>query len=132
MIVASRFALSTFAPAGAAIPPVRTTLLFAGNLLALGWWFGALSLVTSAFARRRSVAFGVPGLAAIALYLLHLYAEISTRAAAMRPLIPFHYFNAPAILRASDATWTRDVAILSVTAAIMVIAAYRVYEERDL
>lgn len=132
MTVSARAALAAYAPAGASLPPARTTVLLAANLLATGWWFAALSLLTSTLVRRRSVAIGIGGMAAAGLYLLNLFAEISSRATAFRPLSPFHYFNGPAILRGTAATWPRDIAVLVVTAVLMVIVAYRVYQERDL
>ena len=132
MVFSARMALVAYAPPGAALPPPRTTLLLAANLLALGWWFAALSLLTSTLVRRRSVAIGIGGTAAVGLYLLNLFAEISSRAAALRPLSPYHYFNAPAILRGAGMTWPRDIGVLVGTTAVMLIAAYRVYRERDL
>ena len=131
MALAARVSMTALAQPGTAIPAFRTTTALAGNLLVLGWWFGALSLLGSAFARRRSVAAGVAGLAAVGLYLLNLYAEMSPRATAVRPLLPFHYFNASAILRGAS-TWPRDVAILLIAAAVMAAVSYRVYEQRDL
>jgi hypothetical protein len=132
MALAARVSMTAFAQPGAGTPALRTTISLAINLLVLGWWFGALSLLAAAFARRRSVAAGGAGLAAVGLYLLHLYAEMSTRAAAIRPLLPFHYFNASAILRDAASTWPRDVAILLLTAAVMAAVSYGVYERRDL
>ena len=132
MAVSARLALVAYAPSGAALPPPRTTALLAANLVALGWWFAALSLLAATLVRRRSLAIGIGGMAAVGLYLLNLFAEISSRAAALRPLSPYHYFNAPAILRGAGMTWPRDIAVLLATAAVMLIVAYRVYEERDL
>ena len=131
MALAARVSTAAFAPPGGAALPLGTTLSLAGNLFALGCWFAALSLLVSAIARRRSVAAGVAGLAAVGLYMLHVYAEMSTRAASIRPLLPYHYYNASAILRGAAST-PRDVTILLVTAAVMVGVAYRLYEERDL
>jgi len=131
MLASMRLGLGLFAPAGAAVPPIRTTALFAANLAALGWWFAAAALLVATLVRRRSAALGVSGIGAIALYLLHLVSEMWSRAAPLRGLSPYHYYNAPALLR-GVADWPRDIAVLLVTAAIMVIAALRVYDERDL
>ena len=132
MAVAARAAMHAFAPAHASVFPLRTTVLLAANLAALGAWFGALSLLVSTAARRRSVALGIAGTIAVAAYLLNLFVEVSTRWASLRPLLPYHYFNSSAILRGAAGTFARDVTVLLATAAIMTIAAYRVYEERDL
>lgn len=132
MAVAARAAMHAFAPAHASFLPLRTTVRLAANLAALGAWFGALALLASTMARRRSVVLGIAGMIAVTAYLLNLFAEISTRWASLRPLFPYHYFNSSAILRDDSGAFAYDVTVLLGTAALMTIAAYRVYEERDL
>ena len=131
MAISTRLALHAFAPVSAAWPPVRTTSLLALNLAALAWWFGGLSLLSAALARRRSAALGLAGLAAVFLYLLDLVAQLWDRARRLEVLSPFYYFKAPQIL-ASGSAWERDVATLLLTSAFLYAAAYVVFARRDL
>jgi hypothetical protein len=132
MTLSIRVALHLLAPDGVLWPRLRTILLLGGNLTAVAWWFGALSLLVSAFVRRRSIAMGVAGLAAVSLYLFNVAAEISSSWQRWRPLTPFHYYNAPALLRGSSGEWARDVSLLLGTAAVLCLVAWRGYVHRDL
>jgi beta-exotoxin I transport system permease protein len=132
MVLASRVALEVFAPPGAIRPSAAVTGMLAMNLTVVAVWFAAVSLLAASVARRRSVVLGGVGLAAVALYLLHLTCELWSKAAPLRFFTPYHYYNSPAILRHATGTFLRDVAILMSTAALAVTAAWRLYIRRDL
>lgn len=131
-VVASRAALLVFAPAGIAWPALSTMLRLALNLSAIGWWFAAASLLTATLSRRRSVPVGAIGLAAVAFYLLHIVTQLWSKAAPLRVLTPYYYYNAPAILQQSQATFARDLLILLGTAVAFTVASWRVYARRDV
>lgn len=132
MLGAMSLALYAFAPEGVPWPRFRTTVLLAVNLMSVSWWFGGLSLLVSAFVRRRSAAIGAAGLAAFALYLFNLAAEISPSWQRLRPLTPFHYYDAPALIRGAYGQWPADVTVLLGTSALLILAAWRAYLSRDL
>lgn len=132
MVVSMRLSLHALAPAGVVWPRLRTIALLASNLMAVAWWFGALSLLVSAVVRRRSIAIGVAGLLAVSLYLFHVMAEMSASLQRYRPFTPFHYFNSALLVRGSAQEWSRDVALLVATAALLGVAAWRAYTRRDL
>jgi ABC-type transport system involved in multi-copper enzyme maturation permease subunit len=132
MVVSTRLALRAFTPAGVPVPPLRTNLLLAINLMAVSWWFGSLSLLVASRARRRSAALGIAGLMAVFLYLLNLVTEIWAKARSFRFVTPFHYYNAPALIRGSNDAWPVDVAILLGATAVFCVAAWQGYTRRDL
>lgn len=132
MVGAMRLSLHGLAPAGVLWPPLRTQALLALNLMAVAWWFAALSLLVASFVRRRSIAIGGTGLVAVTLYLFHLVAEMSASLHRYRPFTPFHYFNSLLLVRGSSQEWPTDVALLLGTAAVLCLAAWRAYATRDL
>jgi hypothetical protein len=132
MVVSMRLALHALAPPGVTWPRPRTQLLLASNLMALAWWFAGLSLLASGFVRRRSVAIGAAGLSAVALYLFEIASGMSKSLQPYRRFNPFHYYDAPSLIRGSDQDWARHVALLAGSAALLCIAAWRAYERRDL
>jgi beta-exotoxin I transport system permease protein len=133
MVMCGRAALYLFAPPGTAWPPLRTAAAMAGNLMLVVWWFGGLAALTATLARRRSTALGIAGVTTVSLYLLHLVAEMWSRARLLRFITPYHYYNAPYLLAGRVNGWLlRDLAILFVATVLMWAAAYRAYERRDL
>lgn len=128
----ARLALHAFTPTGVPVPPLRTSVLLAVNLTAVSWWFGSFSLLVASVARRRSAVLGAAGLMAVFLYLLNLVAEIWSKARGFRFLTPFHYYNAPTLIRGSNQQWPADIALLLGTAAVLCVAAWQVYLRRDL
>lgn len=133
MVSCGRLALYGFAPRGTPWPPLRMVLTMGLNLMVVAWCFGGAAVLTATLVRRRSTALGIAGLAVVALYLLHLLAEMWSRARGLRFLTPYHYYNAPYILAGHMDRWVaRDFAILIGTAALLWGIAYRVYAQRDL
>jgi ABC-2 type transport system permease protein len=132
MLASTRIAAQLFAPAGTSLPRLRTSVMVTANLLAVTWWFGALSLLVAAIVRRRSQALGIAGLSAVFLYLFNFLAEVWPQARAFRFFTPFHYYNAPGLLMGSEREWPAHMTLLLVTTAILCVAAWRMYEKRDL
>lgn len=132
MVLSMRLALHVAAPSGAAWPRLRTNALLASNLMAVAWWFAGLSLLVSGVVRRRSVAIGVTGMTAVALYLFHLMAEVSVTLQPYRAFTPFHYYDAVSLIRGAGQDWLRHVALLVATAALLSLGAWRAYARRDL
>ncbi len=132
MLGAMRLSLHGLAPANASWPPLTTQALLALNLMAVVWWFGGLGLLVAAVVRRRSIAIGATGLLAVTLYLFNLVAEISPSMRPYRPFAPFHYFNYTLLMSGSHQAWPRDTGLLLASAAVLCIAAWRVYARRDL
>ncbi len=123
--------LAMLAPAGSAWPRFPRVLDLAAHLVALSWVFASAGLLASALARRRGTAFGGVAVIVVGLDLMNFIADAWTKAAPLRPYMPFHYF--PGFEVASGTAHTlRDIVVLVATAAVLTAAAYWRFEKRDL
>lgn len=124
-------ALTTLAPPEATWPGLRTVLLLAGHLAAVGWCFGTIALATGAFARRRGTGQAAIAIAAVALYLLDLLGESWDILRPVAPISPFHYFHGTEIL-ANTANLLLDFTVLGTAGLIAVALAFWQFHRRDL
>jgi ABC-2 type transport system permease protein len=119
------------APAGVPGPAGKTVLSLAAHLLALTWCFGGLTLAIAARLDRRSTVLGVLTLAVIALFLLKVIVEFSTRFDRLRWLTPFDYFQGTQIvLGTAPVAW--NLTVLGATGAAGAALAYWRWHRRDL
>jgi ABC-type transport system involved in multi-copper enzyme maturation permease subunit len=132
MVAASTVAVGALLPDGARPPRVSVLLELSANLVAVSWTFGAMALALASTVRRRAAAAGTAAVAAIALYLLDFLAGVSPRLSAAGPFSPFHYFEALPILSGTAQNWTRDMAVLLGSSAILAALAFATYARRDL
>lgn len=132
MVVAMRLSLHGLAPAGVQWPPPGTQALLALNLMAVAWWFAGFALLVAAIVRRRSIVIGAAGLFAVSLYFFHLLAQMSPSLQRYRAFTPFYYFKSPQLISGSSQEWRSDVILLTASAAVLTIGAWRAYARRDL
>jgi ABC-2 type transport system permease protein len=132
MALANWLAILAWRPPDARAPSSATLLQLVGNLLAVGWTFGALSLLAATLARRRAVAAGTAGVIALGLYLLNFLAGISPSLQPYGSWSPFHYYEAMSIVMGASANWLRDVAILLTATTVLSAASFVAYSRRDL
>jgi ABC-2 type transport system permease protein len=96
----------------------------------LGLVFGALALLLGALTGRRGLAIGVSTAAAVAAYLLDLYASISEAVEPFRGLSPFHYYDAAQPLR--NGADPVHVAFLMVVTVFLGAFSLLAFERRDV
>lgn len=131
MILGTWTGLAWLAPEGAAGPPPRLLRLLVLNLGALVLCWGALALLAAALSRRRAIAGGLSGLAALAAYLLDYVARVWKPAGWAALFSPFHYYN-PFDLVIGNEIPRHHLWVLAGTATAACALAYAVYQRRDL
>ena len=131
MLTSTWTAVALFSPASARGPSAVTLLMLAVHLVAVAWWFGALSLALAGMARRRVAAFVPAAIAAAALYFVNVLAASWRPARAAAVLSPFSYYQGTEIV-AGLSNPTRDLFLLGSSAIIMVGLSYWRFRVRDL
>jgi hypothetical protein len=131
MLLTTWAAVAFAAPPQARGPSPATLLLLAAHLVAVAWWFGALSLALAGAARRRAAAFVPAAIAAVGLYFVNLLAASWQPARAADVLSPFHYYQGAEIV-AGLSNPARNLFLLTLTAAILVSLSYWRFRTRDL
>lgn len=119
------------APPGAAWPAPRVVPLLAVHLFALAWCFGGLTLGVAASLPRRAPVIGSMTVAILALYLLDVLVESSTRFSSLWWTTPFHYSHGMPILTGTAHT-ARNLIVLLGLGSIGVTAAYWKFNHRDV
>jgi len=87
-----------FAPAGVEWPSLGKTLMLMAHLGAISWGFGCIALAAGAAMSRRASALGLVSLAAVALFLVDVLVEMSSRFKSLWWTTPFHYYHGAALL----------------------------------
>ena len=131
LIAANRLAVAWIVPPGSAAPSTGALLRIGVNLLAVLWCFSAAALAVAAHARRRAVAAGTVGLAAVVLYLFQYAAAAWTPARPYARISPFHYYQAMPTLMGLHDPGADVLVLLAATAALLGVAYLR-YAHRDL
>jgi ABC-2 type transport system permease protein len=123
--------LTWLAPAGAVWPTTRVVAELMANLVAVIWCFGGAGLAAAAWARRRAAAYGVVGVASVALYLADFVGDAWSRASWAAVISPFHRFHGAQIITGTSHTMT-NMAVLVALGGIAVAAAYWKFQRRDV
>lgn len=85
----------------------------------------------AAFARRRAVASGASGVAALAAYLLDYLGRVWDPARAVSGLSPFHYFEPMSLISGAGLSG-RNVVVLLAAGLVGTAASFIVFARRDL
>ncbi len=131
MLAGTWLGLALFAPRTAAWPAPSVILALALNLGALIFCWGSLALVIASGGRRRSVAGGVTGLGALALYLVDYLARIWRPGQRFAWLSPFHYYESWTLLSGQPLRLT-DIAVLLGIGVAAIALAYAIFARRDV
>ncbi len=131
MLAGTWLGLALFAPRTTAWPPPSLILSLAVNLAALMFCWGSLALAVAAGGRRRSVAGGICGLAALALYLLDYLARVWPPGQRVAWLSPFRYYESWTLLTGQSLPPLHIVVLLG-TAVAAIALAYWIFGRRDV
>ena len=131
LALANVSSVALLAPPGVSGPPGRTVLNLMAHLFALTWCFGGLTLAVAARLDRRNSVLGVSTLAVVALFLLKVLVEFTTRFDWLRWLTPFDYFQGTQVLLGrAPVAW--DLTVLGAIAVASTAFAYWQFHRRDL
>lgn len=123
--------VALMAPAHVPGPAGTTVLSLMAHLFALTWCFGGLTLAAAARLGRRSSVLGALTVAVIALFLLEVLVEFSTRFEWLRWLTPFDYFQGTQVLLGTEPiVW--NLTVLGTVGVAATIVAYWQFQRRDL
>ncbi len=131
MLTGTWLGLVLFAPRKTAWPSPALILSLAGNLAALIFCWGSLALAVASGGRRRSVAGGITGVAALALYLLDYLSRIWPPGQRVAWLSPFRYYESWTLLTGQPLP-PQHIAVLLGTAAAAIVLAYVIFSRRDV
>ncbi len=131
MLAGTWLGLALFAPRTTAWPPPSLILSLAGNLAALILCWGSVALAVAAAGRRRAVAGGITGLAALALYLLDYLSRVWPPGQRVAWLSPFRYYESWTLLTGQPLP-PLHIAVLLGTALAAVAIAYWIFSTRDV
>jgi ABC-2 type transport system permease protein len=131
MLVSTLTTVALVAPPSVRSPSVVTLLTLAAHLVAVAWCFGGLSLALASVTRRRGAAFAPAAIAAVALYFVNVLAASWPPARAADVLSPFHYYRGTEIV-AGLTDPARDLFLLSLATAALIVMSYWRFRERDL
>jgi len=131
MMLGTWFGLNQFAPSGAAWPTPHLILMLATNLTVLILCWNAIAMAVGAAARRRSVAGGLVGLVALAMFLLDYVARAWAPAERVAWLSPFRYYS-PFDLVMGESLPVKNLVVLAAIALAGYALAYVVFSRRDI
>ena len=101
------------------------------NLAMVSWCWGGIALAIAAAAKRRAVASGLSGLAALAAYLLDYLGRVWDPARGLSTLSPFHYFEPTSVITGGRLSGT-NVATLVAIGLVGAVASAIIFSRRDL
>jgi ABC-2 type transport system permease protein len=131
MMTATWTTTALVAPRSAQWPSLPSILTLSAHLVLVASCFGALSLMLSTGARRRTSGFAPAAMAAVALYLVNVLAASWTPARVLDTVSPFHYYQGTRILVGLTDP-ARDLLTLGAAASALVAVAYWRFGRRDL
>ena len=131
MMLGTWLGLNQFAPKGVIWPTPQLILSLAINLaLLMGCW-NAIALAIGSAARRRSVAGGLVGISALAMFLLDYVARAWAPAERVAWLSPFRYYS-PLELVMGEALSRKNLLVLAGIALAGYAMAYVLFSRRDI
>jgi ABC-2 type transport system permease protein len=123
--------LACCTPVGTPRPSPAIVRSLAFNLALIAWCWAGIALAIAAAARRRAVASGLSGLAALAAYLLDYLGRVWDPAREASRLSPFHYFEPMSLISGAPLSG-RNVATLVAIGLVGAIASAVIFSRRDL
>ena len=123
--------LSTHAPATAEQPSTSKITGMALNLALLALAWSSIALAVACASRRRGVAAGIAGIAALVLFLLEYVSDLWDPAKPFGRLSPFHYYDPLAMVTGGSLPMS-DVAVLATDTLGACVAAYVLFLRRDI
>ena len=117
----------------ATVPRPSSALLrsLALTLGAIVWCWGGLALAAAAAVRRRAVAAGLAGVAALAMYLLDYLGRVWEPLSRVSPASPFHYFEPMTLITGAPLN-VAHLAILMAVGSAGAVASHIIFARRDL
>lgn len=131
MLIGTWAGLTWLADTGVRWPSSTLILSLAVNLAVLMLSWNAIAMAIGAAARRRSVAGGLAGVLALAMYLLDYVARAWEPAERVAWLSPFRYYS-PFEMLMGDGLPGRNLAILGCIAVLGFALAYVLFSRRDI
>ena len=131
MMLGTWVGLTWSAPEGVSWPSSHLILSLVINLAALMLCWNAVALAIGSASRRRSVAGGVAGLVALAMFLLDYVARAWEPAERVAWLSPFRYYS-PFELVIGDPLSAKNLAVLAGIALSGYALAYFLFSRRDI
>jgi len=123
--------LACCTPSNAPRPSPAIVRSLALNLAGVAWCWGGIALAIAVSARRRAVAGGWSGLAALAAYLVDYLGRVWDPARGVSRLSPFHYFEPMSVITGGRLSGT-NVATLLAIGLVGAIASAVIFSRRDL
>jgi ABC-2 type transport system permease protein len=123
--------LACCTPSNAPRPSASIVRSLALNLAMVAWCWGGIALAIAASARRRAVASGWSGLAALAAYLVDYLGRVWDPARAVSNLSPFHYFEPMSVIAGGPLSGTNAAMLLAI-GLVGAIASAIIFSRRDL
>jgi beta-exotoxin I transport system permease protein len=131
MAIGSWTGLTCCTPATVQRPSIGLLRSLALGLGAIVWCWGGLALAVASAVRRRAVAAGLTGIAALVAYLVDYLGRVWDPLSHISPLSPFHYFEPMTLITGAPQNLTH-LAILFGTGVAGAIAAHVIFRRRDL
>jgi ABC-2 type transport system permease protein len=131
MLIGTWAGLTWLADNGVRWPSSTLVLSLAVNLAVLMLSWNAIAMAIGAGARRRSVAGGLAGLLALAMYLLDYIARAWAPAERVAWLSPFRYYS-PFEMLMGDGLSRKNLAILGCITVVGLALAYVLFSRRDI
>lgn len=131
MAVGTWIGLACCTPPSAPRPSAATIRSLALNLALIAWCWGGIALAVTAFARRRAIASGLSGVAALATYLLDYLGRVWDPARSLSKFSPFHYFEPMSLISGAGLSG-RNVAVLLAAGLLGAAASYIIFSRRDV
>ena len=131
MTLGSWTGLTCCTPATAPRPSTALLRSLALTLGAIVWCWGGLALAAAAAVRRRALAAGLAGVAALAMYLLDYLGRVWDPLSRISPASPFHYFEPMTLITGAPLN-VAHIALLVGIGVAGAIAAHVVFARRDL
>ena len=131
MTLGSWTGLTCCTPASVQRPSIGLLRSLAIGLGAIVWCWGGLALAAASAVRRRSVAAGLTGIAALAAYLVDYLGRVWNPLSRVSPLSPFHYFEPMALITGAPLNVTH-LAILVGIGVAGAFTAHVIFGRRDL
>jgi len=131
MTIGSWTGLTCCTPATVQRPSIGLLRSLALGLGAIVWCWGGLALAAASAVRRRAVAAGLTGIAALVAYLVDYLGRVWDPLSHVSPLSPFHYFEPMTLITGAPLNLTH-LAILFGTGVAGAITAHVIFGHRDL
>jgi hypothetical protein len=131
MTIGSWTGLTCCTPTTVQRPSIGLLRSLALGLGAIVWCWGGLALAAASAARRRAVAAGMTGIAALVAYLVDYLGRVWDPLSRVSPLSPFHYFEPMTVITGAPLNIT-NLAILFAIGTGGAIVAHVIFGQRDL